>query len=304
MYSIKEAASRSGVSIPTLRAWERRYGVVEPVRTPSGYRLYDEGAIARLRHMRALVASGWRPREAALRVVQTAESAPAGRPVNGEEGLEMGAAATDAGEAERLRRDFVRAALRYDGPATEEILDDIFSRGSFEWAMETVVFPALEKVGIAWEAGELSVAAEHAASQAVFRRVAMFYEAAARATTSEVVVGLPPGARHDLGALAFAVAARRLGIGILFLGADVPIDSWLSVTQDSGATYAVIAVPTPADVESATKVVRALRGAESAVTCLAGGSAAHYLPDELGAVTLPAPIGEAARVVAAMVTGR
>ncbi|CAN5804505.1 cobalamin-dependent protein [soil metagenome] len=304
MYSIKEAASRSGVSIPTLRAWERRYGVVQPVRTPSGYRLYDEGAIARLRHMRALVASGWRPREAARRVVETADSVQAGRLVNGEDQGPTGTAPADGGEAERLRRDFVSAALRYDGPAAERILDDIFSRGSFEWAMETVVFPALEKVGIAWEAGELSVAAEHAASQAVLRRVAMFYEAAARATTSDVVVGLPPGARHDLGALAFAVAARRLGIGILFLGADVPIDSWLSVTRDSGAAHAVIAVPTRADVDSATQVVRALQGAQSGVTFLAGGSAAHELPAELGAVPLPGPIGEAARAVATMVTRR
>ena len=42
MYTIKQAAARSGVPVPLLRAWERRYGVVSPSRTPSGYRLYDE----------------------------------------------------------------------------------------------------------------------------------------------------------------------------------------------------------------------------------------------------------------------
>ena len=302
MYSIKEAASRSGVSIPTLRAWERRYGVVQPVRTPSGYRLYDEGSIARLKHMRALLSNGWRPREAARRVIEAAEAGETVLEGNGSR--PAGASATDASEAERLGQAFLQAALRYDAAALETIMDDVFARGSFEWAMETVIFPALEGVGDAWESGELSVAAEHAASQAVVRRLALFYEASARATTTEVVVGLPPAARHDLGALAFSVAARRVGVGVLFLGADVPIESWLTVVRESGATYAVIAVPTAADVGAATQVVNALQNDGSGVACLAGGGAADELPAELGAVSLPASIGEAARALASLVAGR
>ena len=42
MYTIKQAAARTGVSVPTIRAWERRYGVVGPARTTAGYRLYDD----------------------------------------------------------------------------------------------------------------------------------------------------------------------------------------------------------------------------------------------------------------------
>ena len=59
MYTIKEAAARTGLSVPVLRAWERRYGVVSPTRTPGGYRLYDEAALARLRSMRRLIDDGW-----------------------------------------------------------------------------------------------------------------------------------------------------------------------------------------------------------------------------------------------------
>ena len=58
MYTIKQAAARSGVGIPLLRAWERRYGIVHPVRTASRYRLYDDESIARLRAMRRLVETG------------------------------------------------------------------------------------------------------------------------------------------------------------------------------------------------------------------------------------------------------
>ena len=59
MYTISEAADRAGVSVELLRAWERRYGIVEPDRTAAGYRLYDEAAIGRVRAMRGLVDEGW-----------------------------------------------------------------------------------------------------------------------------------------------------------------------------------------------------------------------------------------------------
>ncbi len=70
MYTIKQAAIRSGLTIPTIRAWERRYGVVLPERTASGYRLYDDDALDRLLAMRHLVeVEGVRPSQAADQVL-------------------------------------------------------------------------------------------------------------------------------------------------------------------------------------------------------------------------------------------
>ena len=69
MYTIRQAAARSGVGESLLRAWERRYGVVHPSRTASGYRLYDDAASARLRAMRALVKAGWAASQAAEAVL-------------------------------------------------------------------------------------------------------------------------------------------------------------------------------------------------------------------------------------------
>src|SRR3954452_12035614 len=70
MYTIKQAAQRARVSVPLLRAWERRYHVVQPERTASGYRLYDDRAIARLQAMRALIDQGWSPSNAAARLLR------------------------------------------------------------------------------------------------------------------------------------------------------------------------------------------------------------------------------------------
>ena len=71
MYTIRQAAARTGLSVPIIRVWERRYGVVQPSRTPAGYRLYDDESIARLAAMRRLVAEeGWQPSQAAQRVLE------------------------------------------------------------------------------------------------------------------------------------------------------------------------------------------------------------------------------------------
>ena len=69
MYNISQAAARTGLTVPVLRAWERRYGIVAPRRSAGGYRIYDEEAIARLGAMRRLVDAGWSPSAAAAAIV-------------------------------------------------------------------------------------------------------------------------------------------------------------------------------------------------------------------------------------------
>src|SRR5215213_11167645 len=70
MYNIKQAAARAGVSVPVLRAWERRYGIVAPERSPSGYRRFDDESVARVRTMRSMVESGWSPSAAAAAILE------------------------------------------------------------------------------------------------------------------------------------------------------------------------------------------------------------------------------------------
>src|SRR6478752_402899 len=65
VYTISHAARLTGVPAATLRVWERRYGLVSPIRTDGGYRLYDEHALQVVRAMSSLVAAGWAPRQAA-----------------------------------------------------------------------------------------------------------------------------------------------------------------------------------------------------------------------------------------------
>ena len=57
-YTVKQVSVLTGIGPDRLRAWERRYGVVSPTRSESGYRLYDDADLARLRMMVQLVETG------------------------------------------------------------------------------------------------------------------------------------------------------------------------------------------------------------------------------------------------------
>jgi methylmalonyl-CoA mutase cobalamin-binding subunit len=170
------------------------------------------------------------------------------------------------------------------------VLDDMFSRGSFERVARDLLFPSLRRLGDAWSSGEVSVAGEHLASHAVLRRLGSALEGAGpnRMGRPRIVVGLPPGARHELGALGFAVAARRAGLSVDYLGADLPVDDWVEAA--AGADAAVIGVVTRRDRAQAANVARALRDAHPALVVAFGGEAA---PESAGVVNLSGSLPEA-----------
>jgi MerR family transcriptional regulator, light-induced transcriptional regulator len=306
MYNIKQAATRAGVTVPVLRAWERRYGIVRPERTANGYRQFDDAAVDRIREMRGLIAQGWSPSAAAAAIlagdvpdiaaeaggISTRRPPDADAPAGA---ARAGAASADAdgasrAEAQALASGFVVAARDLDPAAVDRILDDVFSRGSFERVAADLLFPALERLGDAWASGVVSVAGEHMASNAVLRRLGQALEGAGAATRSRprIVVGLPAGARHELGALAFAVAARRAGLAVAYLGADVPLDDWVAATAEADA--AVIGVVTGRDRRAAVAVARALVRARPELVVAFGG---HAAPKQEGVLRLPVDLPSA-----------
>lgn len=289
MYTIKQASRLTGVSEASLRAWERRYGVVVPHRNESGYRVYDEEALAAVSAMRRLVRDGWSPAEAADAVRRGAVPAALDEVVGPEtsDGLQQPNAAT-------YTQRFLSSAAQMDTAGIEESLDGGFALGSFEHVVDSWLFPTLEALGEAWVRGEIGVAEEHAASHAVYRRLSAAFDAAgSRSRGPAVVVGLPPGSQHDLGALAFATAIRRRGLDVLYLGANVPVSSWEAAVRGSEARAAVLSVVTPEDRPAAVAVAeRLLSQAPVPLVCAGGASAANLAR---GVRALASSIAAAAR---------
>jgi DNA-binding transcriptional MerR regulator/methylmalonyl-CoA mutase cobalamin-binding subunit len=294
LFTIKQAAHRVGVTEATLRTWERRYGVVSPERTDAGYRLYDPPALAALTTMRRLIEAGWSTSAAARAIV------------DGEIQLERDfppATAVAATTAATCLQEFLDAASRLDPRGVEASLDQGLSIGSFEYAVDAWLFPALMALGEGWARGEIDVAGEHMASHQVLRRLGAAFEAAGTRTRGpRVVVGLPAGSLHELGALAFATAARRLGHDVLYLGPDVPDQSWLAAVRSHGADAAILSVVTALDQRRAGQTVQKLRAHHPDLLIASGGAHGTSLGADVH--TLPYGIADAAPALDAMLHDR
>lgn len=272
-YTVKQVAGITGVPTATLRAWERRYSVVEPQRSDSRYRLYDQDEVDRLSRMAELVRAGTPARLAAAQVSppQSQVTAP---PV---------AVLTEV-------------AHTYDQQRLDEALDAAMASGEFEHVLEDWLRPALEELGDAWADGQVDVSGEHFVSAAVHRRLATAFEAATPPAHSPVVlVGLPPHALHDLGAMAFAVCLRRRGLDVRYLGADLPEESWRHSVRALRPAGVVVSVPLDRDATSAEQLAALLAEADPTVPVWVGGRGAAAVR---AGQPLPQAAAEAARTVA------
>ena len=279
MYTVKQAAQMTGVAPSTVRAWEQRYSVITPARSASGYRLYDDGAIRRLRLMSTLINAGWSAAQAAERVKQSGEEdlAPAASPDT-----------TAFPDPEVL----VDAAARMDGALLTDALDEAFSLAGFEHTVRAWVLPAVVAVGHAWEEGRITIAGEHFVSAALQRRISNAYEASGVSTVDpRVLVGLPARCRHELGALMFATLVRRQHVAARYLGEDLPPEEWVSTVEALAPTAAVVVVPTPSDVPHARETVARLREGHPSLLVFTGGQCQD---DVAGATPLGHDIVEAA----------
>jgi len=113
----------------------------------------------------------------------------------------------------------------------------------------------------------VSVAGEHLAAASVQRRLSAAFDAAAidSGRSPLLLTGLPSGCRHELGILAFATAARRQGLAVVYLGPDLPLQDWLTAADRHQPDAVVIAVPTLSDVAPALDIVKVFAGRQELI---------------------------------------
>lgn len=220
-YNVKAVVRATGVAPDTLRAWERRYGIPNPYRTPGGHRLYTQEDVDLLKWLVARQAEGisisratdhWR-KLTARGLITTAMPQELLSPNNphGRSGL------TEFSQA------WVRACLAFDEPSAEAILSQAFAQHSPERVCVDVIQLGLAQIGNHWYSSTASVQQEHFASELAMRRLGRLYANAPIPWRSEkIVVGCPPNEEHTFGMLLSSVLLRDRGFGVLFLGANVP----------------------------------------------------------------------------------
>ena len=266
---IGELSRRTGVGVDTLRAWERRYGLLRPQRSSGGFRLYGTSDQERVRAMKALIDSGVSAAEAAR--LTTSALSPAARSGQGEEGSD---------HAERLA-----AALdRFDEADANAILDDAIARFTVDAVVSRVLLPVLNAIGTRWESGEVSVAEEHFATALLRGRMLSLGRNWGAGSGPLALLAGPPGERHDLGLIAFGLVLQERGWRIALLGGDTPIETISEPVAKLAPNAVVLAAVTREPLEAVADQIRAL--ASGTPVLIGGEGADDGLAERLGARSL------------------
>jgi DNA-binding transcriptional MerR regulator len=260
-YPVGTVARLTGLSPELIRAWERRYGVVEPLRTPGGTRRYSAADLKRLRLVKAAVDAGHR-------IGQVARLDPAE--------LEQRAAGSQAPSTGRL--DEILSALeRLDGAEAQRLLSlQLSALGPVRFAREFAV-PLVREIGERWAGDRLPIASEHLAT-GVLRSMlgSALQPSAASLLGPRIVFATPTGERHELGLQMAALTALSAGANPIYLGAELPVEDLLDAVERVAAALALSLVTLPPN--RAEQAVRAIRGGlPEEVRLWLGGAAATAL---------------------------
>ncbi len=273
---IGEFARRAGVKPELLRAWERRYGLLQPVRSEGGFRLYTTEDAERVARMRRGLDEGLSAAEAARRAL--AQARPA------------------AGLLEEERRRLLAAVRAYDEPALHAALDEALAGFSLETVLRALVLPALREVGDQWERGELEVGQEHFASNLIRERLLALGRSWGRGGRPLAILACAPGERHDIGLIAFGLLLRSHGWRVLFLGADTPLATLERAVAATDPRLVVVAAVDPSLLEAEAAGLRRL--ARAAPLVLSGSGADPALCARLRLDRLDGDLVDAAETIA------
>jgi DNA-binding transcriptional MerR regulator/methylmalonyl-CoA mutase cobalamin-binding subunit len=281
-YPIRAVSRLTGISIDTLRAWERRYQAVVPNRTTRG-RLYDASQVRRLMLLRDATRSGHgigevsKLRDAEIEALLAAPAVEA-KPLD---------AATD----ETVLKPVLAAIENYDYTAANGELGVLASLFPIAELVTRVVHPLMDLIGRRWYNGTLTVAQEHMVS-ALLRNllgglVRLYHH---REPRVRLVFATPAGEYHEFGILCGAMLAVAAGAEAIYLGPNLPTPEVVSIANRLKPHVLVLGIVAPgyvADVEGAVAFIAAQipaatevwiggRGAKSSIPG-AGGDRITYL---------------------------
>ncbi|MGE0594310.1 MAG: MerR family transcriptional regulator [Vicinamibacterales bacterium] len=256
-FSIGAVARATGLTVDTLRVWERRYAVVTPTRDERG-RLYTSDDVHRLQLLATLVARGHaigriarlaNPQLALLQAAATTHPAPGGTsPLPGAARRRETTAFPDA---------LLAALQRFDSVALEDELARLGAVLPPRAFVYEVVLPAMQRVGKEWHAGRLTVAQEHLFSAAVRNLLGTLIRLSSRdRVTRRLLFATPSGDRHEFGILVSAMLAALHGVGVVYVGADLPAADIVDAAIQSRVDGVVLGALQAASDPSVVREVR------------------------------------------------
>ncbi|MEI4524480.1 MerR family transcriptional regulator [Priestia megaterium] len=209
-YNIKAISNMVGIQPGTLRAWERRYQILNPVRNDSGHRLYTEEDLRKLKWLTEKVSGGFTISQA-VSLLET-ESSTVG--MFEEEG--------EVDSPQKIRDELLTMLLSFEEGKAQDLINHAFSLYSVEKVVIDILGSLLVTVGDMWEKGQITSAHEHYTTQVLKTRISMiFYSLPSNGLLPKAIAVCGPNETHEVGLLVFTLFLRRKGFEVIYLGSSI-----------------------------------------------------------------------------------
>ena len=268
-YPIRAVSKLTGIGIDTLRAWERRHGAVTPIRDDRG-RMYTDADVARLRLLRDAVEHGHsigrlaRLTDAELRRLAATAGARA---------------VSEAAPAARTAIDtaaLAAALQQYDAIAIDQQISRLAAVLPPLELLRDVLMPVLTQVGDDWHRGRAGIAQEHLVSATIRNILGSFLRLSPHPNApARLLFATPSGERHEIGTLGAAMLAATSGLGVAYLGPDLPAREIVESTASAGAHVLVLGLTATSAGKATERELRTIvHDLPKGVELWAGGRAA------------------------------
>ncbi len=267
-YRIAAVSRLTGLPADTIRAWERRYRLVEPARDDAGIRLYSEEDVARLQFAASVVGLGH-----PIGLVATMTDAElAGILADRRDGD----VADSRSAISCTLADMLKAIHNFDVVRAESLLNAAALFLSPAELVVGVLAPLMRAIGDGWESGRLSIAQEHLTSQLVRNIIANLTRLSTVTKKETILLATPPGEAHEFGVLFAACLASLAGIKPLILGSSVPVPELVRTARRATPSVVVISALRDAqDIDMAAYCGRLAAKLPPACAIWVGGHRAH-----------------------------
>jgi MerR family transcriptional regulator, light-induced transcriptional regulator len=259
-YTVNEVEERTSVPASTLRQWERRYSFPTPERSDSGYRLYSDGDLQSINAMKRHIDDGIPASRAAELVRRMNPAAKGPRPLS------------------EMQQELVNALLNLDEDRADLVLSEAHSLHPVESVMFDLISPALVQIGQMWHDGIINVTLEHFASSYIYGRLRSLLSISSNVKAAPaVIVACAPTDQHELGPLMLAVALRRAGYRVYYVGANTPIADLFEMSSQLMPMALMISASTAQSAEKLLQEQHRFKNVSPHVVF--GGSAFNENPD-------------------------
>lgn len=209
-YNIKAISNMVGIQPGTLRAWERRYQILNPVRNESGHRLYTEEDLRKLKWLTEKVSGGFTISQA-VSLLETESSTVGAFEEEGE-----------VDSPQKIRDELLTMLLSFEEGKAQDLINHAFSLYSVEKVVIDILGSLLVTVGDMWEKGQITSAHEHYTTQVLKTRISMiFYSLPSNGLLPKAIAVCGPNETHEVGLLVFTLFLRRKGFEVIYLGSSI-----------------------------------------------------------------------------------